>query len=161
MRSYWLGILELDLLLRMLALGVPIIAQQLQTQLVSMRMLVRFLALLSRLRIWCCCELGVGCRRSLDPVLLWLWYRPAAVAPVRPLAWELPYAEGGLKTKKKRVLALYIFYDSLFLCFHNLSKTLSLFIFSPVSDPPARISLPVSLCIYSWLLLLLRETITP
>ena len=26
----------------------------------------------------------------LDPVLL--WYRLAAVAPIRPLAWELPYA---------------------------------------------------------------------
>ena len=25
-----------------------------------------------------------------DPVLLWLWCRPAAIAPIRPLAWELP-----------------------------------------------------------------------
>ena len=25
-----------------------------------------------------------------DPVLLWLWGRPAAVAPNRPLAWEHP-----------------------------------------------------------------------
>ena len=24
-----------------------------------------------------------------DPVLLWLWCRPAAAAPVLPLAWEL------------------------------------------------------------------------
>ena len=31
---------------------------------------------------------GVGCRLSWDPV--WLW--PAAVAPIRPLAWEPPYA---------------------------------------------------------------------
>ena len=32
------------------------------------------------------------------------WYRPAAVALTRPLAWELPYAEGvGLKKKKKGV----------------------------------------------------------
>ena len=23
-----------------------------------------------------------------DPALLWLWCRPAAVAPIRPLAWE-------------------------------------------------------------------------
>ena len=29
-----------------------------------------------------------------DPVLLWLWRRPAAIAPIRPLAWEPPYAEG-------------------------------------------------------------------
>ena len=26
-----------------------------------------------------------------DPVLPWLWYRLAAAALVRPLAWELPY----------------------------------------------------------------------
>ena len=29
-----------------------------------------------------------------DPALLWLWGRPAAVAPIQPLAWELPYAAG-------------------------------------------------------------------
>ena len=26
-----------------------------------------------------------------DPVLLWLWQWLAAVAPIRPLTWELPY----------------------------------------------------------------------
>ena len=41
---------------------------------------------------------GVG---SLDPVLLWLWYRPAAVAPIGPLAWEPPYAAGAALKKKK------------------------------------------------------------
>ena len=29
-----------------------------------------------------------------DLVLLWLWCRPAAVAPIRPLVWELPCAVG-------------------------------------------------------------------
>ena len=29
-----------------------------------------------------------------DLALLWLWHRPAAVAPIRPLAWESPYAAG-------------------------------------------------------------------
>ena len=29
---------------------------------------------------------GVGRRRSSDPALLWLWRRPAATAPIRPLA---------------------------------------------------------------------------
>ena len=29
-----------------------------------------------------------------DPPLLWLWCRLAAVAPIGPLAWELPYAMG-------------------------------------------------------------------
>ena len=35
---------------------------------------------------------GVGCRHGLDPMLLWLWCRPAATAPIGPLAWEPPYA---------------------------------------------------------------------
>ena len=35
---------------------------------------------------------GVGCRCGLD--LVWLWHRPAAIAPIWPLAWELPYAAG-------------------------------------------------------------------
>ena len=44
---------------------------------------------------------GVGCRRSSDPALLWLWCRPAAVALIRPLAWEPPYAvDVALKTQK-------------------------------------------------------------
>ena len=36
---------------------------------------------------------GVGHRCGSDSELLWLWYRPAAVAPIRPLAWELLYAK--------------------------------------------------------------------
>ena len=44
---------------------------------------------------------GVGRRFGLDPVLLWLWGRSAAAAPIRPLAWELPCA--ALKSKKKKV----------------------------------------------------------
>ena len=46
---------------------------------------------------------GVGCRRSWDSMLLWLWCRQAAVAPVGPLAWEPPYAlSAALKRKKKK-----------------------------------------------------------
>ena len=45
---------------------------------------------------------GVGCRRSLDPVLLWLWCRPAAIVLIRPLAWEPPYASGAALEKAKR-----------------------------------------------------------
>jgi len=37
---------------------------------------------------------GVGGRYGSDLVLLWLWCRLAAVAPIRPLAWEPPYAVG-------------------------------------------------------------------
>ena len=46
---------------------------------------------------------GVGHRLDLDLALLWLWRRPAATVPIRPLAWELPYATGvALKSQKKR-----------------------------------------------------------
>ena len=37
-------------------------------------------------------------------VLLWLLGRPAAIARIQPLAWELPYATGeALKRKKKKI----------------------------------------------------------
>ena len=35
---------------------------------------------------------GVGRRLGSDAKGLWLWCRPVAEAPIRPLAWELPYA---------------------------------------------------------------------
>ena len=44
---------------------------------------------------------GVGCRRGSDPTLLWLW--PAAVAPIRPLAWEIPYAADTAYGGKKKL----------------------------------------------------------
>ena len=34
---------------------------------------------------------GVGRRHGSDPVLLQLWSRPAAVALIQLLAWELPH----------------------------------------------------------------------
>ena len=44
---------------------------------------------------------GVGQRHSLDPALLRLWCRPAAIAPIGPLAWEPLYVAGvALKSKK-------------------------------------------------------------
>ena len=50
---------------------------------------------------------GVGRRRGSDPALLWLWRGLVAIAPIRPLAWEPPYAAGAAqrnikKTKKKK-----------------------------------------------------------
>ena len=45
---------------------------------------------------------GVGRRRSLDPELLWLWRRLEAIAPIRPLAWEPPYAMGSGPRKGKK-----------------------------------------------------------
>ena len=66
---------------------------------------------------------GVGCRRGSDPAWLWLWRRPVATAPIRPLAWEPPYAAGAAQeiattttTTKKRTRGppAFIF---LFFCF--------------------------------------------
>ena len=45
---------------------------------------------------------GVVHRRGLDPALLWLWHRPAATAPVQPLAWEPPYASGAAQEMAER-----------------------------------------------------------
>ena len=44
-----------------------------------------------------------------DPALLWLWCRPAATAPIRPLAWEPPYAmvaalKSKIKNKRNKIL---------------------------------------------------------
>ena len=54
------------------------------------------------------CSVGHG--HGSDPVLLWLWCRLAATAPIRPLAWEPPYATSAAlkrqkekKKKKKRI----------------------------------------------------------
>ena len=66
--------------------GVPIVAQWKQIRLGTVRLRVPSLASLSGLRIQRCGKLW--CRRSLDLMLLWLWLwcRPAAVAPIAPLA---------------------------------------------------------------------------
>ena len=88
--------------LKSIFLGGPVVVQQKQIWLVSMRMWFdpwpRSVCQGSGFVVSC----GVGHRWGLDPALLWLWHRPATVAPIQPLAWELPYAEGvGLKSKKQ------------------------------------------------------------
>ena len=47
---------------------------------------------------------GVGLRLSSYPVLLrlWLWCRPAAIALIQPLAWELLYTAGAALKKDIR-----------------------------------------------------------
>ena len=49
---------------------------------------------------------GVDRKLGLDLALLRLWHRPAAIAPIGLLAWELPYAAGAAlkrqKTKKEK-----------------------------------------------------------
>ena len=51
---------------------------------------------------------GVGHRLSLDLVLL--WHRPAATAPIQPLAWEPPCAMGVALKKIKKIIA-YTFFN--------------------------------------------------
>ena len=71
-----------------------------------MRMQVQSLALLSGLRIWHCLELWCRLQTWPDLVFLWLGPWPAAMAPIRLLAWESLYAIGEAlkrqKTEKKR-----------------------------------------------------------
>ena len=45
---------------------------------------------------------GVGCRQGLDLVFLWLSCRAVAIALIRPLGWEPPYATGVALKKKER-----------------------------------------------------------
>ena len=45
---------------------------------------------------------GVGRRHSSDLALPWLWRRPAAIAPIRPLAWEPLYTTGTAPKKEKK-----------------------------------------------------------
>ena len=46
---------------------------------------------------------GVGHRRGSDPVLLWLWCRPATTAPIRSLACRGCSLEKRKKKKKDEV----------------------------------------------------------
>ena len=64
-----------------------------------MRTRVQSLASLSGLRIWCCRERGVGYKCGLDPQLLGC--RPAAAAPIQPLAWEPLYVVGAALKRQK------------------------------------------------------------
>ena len=71
---------------------------------------------------------GIGCRHGWDPALLWLWSRLAATAPIRSLAWELPYAVGvGLeKWEKKRINLI------------SSGKTLKIVFYHPAGHPLAQ-----------------------
>ena len=45
---------------------------------------------------------GGGRRHGLDLTLLGLWYRLAAIALIRPLAWEPPCAAGAALKKEEK-----------------------------------------------------------
>ena len=86
-------------------IGVPVVAQQKWTCLGSMRTQVWSLASSMGQGSSVAVSCGVGRRRGSGPVLLWLWCRPVATAPILTPAWEPPYATGVVlkrqnKTKK-------------------------------------------------------------
>ena len=54
---------------------------------------------------------GVGHRGGSDLAVLWLWHRPAAVPPIPPLAWELPYAADAVLEKKRQKKKSYLTRD--------------------------------------------------
>ena len=56
-------------------------------------------------------------------MLLWLWCRPAAVAPTQALAWEPPYASGATPKrpkKKKKKKNPFLFLVIVFLFIYEL-----------------------------------------
>ena len=74
---------------------------------------------------------GVGCRHGSDLVLLWLWRRPAATVPIRPLAWEPPHAAGTALKRQKKIKNAIVYKNCIFFihssvdghlgCFHDLA----------------------------------------
>ena len=89
--SLWITFLECFWCFKYI-LEFPSVAQWKWIQLVSMRIQVRSLALLSGLRM----------RHRLE-----LTCRPAAAVLIQPLSWELPCAAGvALKSKKKKLCCL-------------------------------------------------------
>ena len=57
---------------------------------------------------------GIGCWPGSDLVLLWLWRRPVAIGPIRPLTWELPYAASvALKRQNIYISPIKVFHQAL------------------------------------------------
>ena len=67
-------------------------AQWKQIRLVTMRFQVQSLALFSGSGIQCCCEMWYRSQTRLGSVI--------AAAPIRCLAWKLPYAAGAALKRK-------------------------------------------------------------
>ena len=75
-------------------IGVPVVAQWVE----NLTRIHEDVCLIPGLTQWASC--GIGCRCGSDLVWLWLWRRLAAIAPIRPIAWELPYATGAAVKRK-------------------------------------------------------------
>ena len=57
---------------------------------------------------------GVGHRHGSDLEWLWVWHRPVATAPIRPLTWEPPYDSGlALKSQKDKKKKIRFYHHSL------------------------------------------------
>ena len=52
---------------------------------------------------------GVGRRRGSGPLLQWLWWSPAALALMDPLAWPHPRAQGSALKRQKTYLNIVSF----------------------------------------------------
>ena len=88
---------------------------------------------------------GVGSRLSLDLALLWLWCRPAAIALIRPQAWEPTYAMCAAlkkKNKKKKIL-----FENLEYCLLASGINIKNFVATLLLDP-----LHVTYLFFSWML---------
>ena len=103
-----------------MVLGVPIMAQWKQIWLVSMRVKVQSLALLSGLMISGVVSCGVGHRCCLDLELMCLWCRPMATGLIWPLAWDSLYTVNAAPNKKTKKIGFYIFS----ICFMRLPISL-------------------------------------
>ena len=66
---------------------------------------------------------AVGCRCGSDPALLWVWCRPAAIAPMRPLAWEPPCALGSAPPQKKNEFTIGPLWFFIYLCLNIKRET--------------------------------------
>ena len=76
---------------------------------------------------------GVGCRCSLDPV--WLWRRLAAIAPIRPLAWEFACAAGAALKKKNHKIIKEETTHVQCICMYLLWKKIHIFVDPHSSNP--------------------------
>ena len=85
------------------ALGAPLVAQQVKNLTSTpgdVSLIPAFIQWVKGFGIAVSCCVGHRC--SFNLVLLWLGHRPAATAPVQPLAWELPFVAGAALKRKKR-----------------------------------------------------------
>ena len=64
-------------------------------------------------------------------MLLWLWSRRAAAAPIQPLAWEPPYAAGAAQEMAKRQIIIVImphsFLGNFFLALEEAASSSDMF----------------------------------